>query len=137
MTVRKKILDPQPKADTIALSSQLQKVREALTQLPPDDEGANEMETATDTTTAPKTPRKVTKKPAKKVAKKPAKAVTNGEAGTTLATIAKSLKMEPRKARRILRTADGVPDAGSRWTWTKAGDVAKVKSILEKATKDE
>jgi hypothetical protein len=86
---------------------------------------------------APKSagPRKVVKK---KAAAKKSTTKSNGagktEAGTTLATIAKGLKMEPRKARRILRGAEGVPEAGARWTWTKAADVAKVKSILEKAT---
>ena len=101
-------------------------------------------DTATDT--APSTgPRKVVKKAAKKAAKKSTvkkvtkKANGNGaDAGTSLATIAKSLKMPSRKARRILRGAEGVPEAtDTRWTWTKAADVAKVKKILTDATKDD
>lgn len=137
MAVRKKILDAQREGDKIPLSSHLQKVREAIKHLPStDQEGAIMEQAATETPAA--SPRKkstVKKKSAGKksaVAKKPA-----AEAGTTLAAIAKSMKMEPRKARRILRTTDGVPDVGSRWTWTKASDVAKVKSILTKATKED
>lgn len=136
MAVRKKILDPQREGDKIALSSHLQKVREAIKHLPSTEaKGEDTMTEATATDTA-KTPRKKSAV-TKKVVKKAAKPAAATEAGTTLATIAKGLKMEPRKARRILRTADGVPDVGSRWTWTKASDVAKVKSILEKATKDD
>lgn len=74
----------------------------------------------------------------KKAAKKPAKKTpvkTNGAGeGTSLAAICKTMKVEPRWARRVLRMAKGVPDASeSRWTWTKAADVAKVKSILKEA----
>lgn len=139
MTVRKKILDPKREGDKIALSSHLQQVREAIKHLPKGEATMMNESAATTTEETKAAPRKKTiakKKPAKKVVAK--KAAANGaDAGTTLATIAKSMKMEPRKARRILRTADGVPEAGSRWTWTRAADVAKVKSILTKATKDE
>jgi hypothetical protein len=83
-----------------------------------------------------KAPKKVVKKaPTKKVAKvvkkpaaeKPAKkTASNGE--TTLADICKGLKMEPRTARRILRTNE-VKNPG-RWAWTTASDIVKIKKVL-------
>ena len=74
--------------------------------------------------------KKVTKKAAPKAAAK----ANGADEGTTLAMICKKVKgMEPRRARRILRGAEGVPDAGARWTWTKAADVAKVTKILTDA----
>lgn len=144
MVVRKKILEAGEDGDKVAMSSRLKRVREAIRQLP-EDEGANMQNEDTKSETggeSTSTVKKVTKKaPAKKAVKKaskktPAKTTNGADAGTTLATICKPMKLEPRRARRILRTADGVPEAGARWTWTKAADVAKVKSILTAATKE-
>lgn len=142
MVVRKKILDSKSTPDKIQLSPHLERVRGAIRQLP--QEEGDVMENEPSTTTEPgekSTPKKVKKSVKKTAAKKtPAKKTTakspNGaDKGTTLAEICKPLKMEPRKARRILRNAGNkVPDAGARWTWAAAGDVAKVKKILEDAT---
>lgn len=71
------------------------------------------------------------------MAKKSAKTTNgNGKAtekasnATTLAAICKSIKMEPRAARRKLRNSD-ISVEGGRWEWTKASDVAKVKKVLQ------
>jgi hypothetical protein len=131
MTVKKKVSRGSENPGRIELSSHLARVREAIRQLP--EESVMENTEANSETAAAST---VKKKPTvKKVAKKPAaKPQSNGADGTTLAMICKKVKgMEPRRARRILRDADGVPDAGARWTWTKAADVAKVEKILRNA----
>lgn len=54
---------------------------------------------------------------------------------TTINQIAKSVKLSPKNARRILRKAKDVPPvvAATRWTWETPAEVAKVKSILKAA----
>ena len=48
-----------------------------------------------------------------------------------LADICKSIKMEPRAARRILRGSD-IKVPGQRWTWKKGSpDIAKVTKLLK------
>lgn len=127
MTVRKvEKKDPRTSVarDTIQSSPELQAVREMIKTLPTDE--GEDMETAKNGEAKSKGPRK-TKSGVKKVTK----AAAATEKGTSLASICKSLKMEPRTARRILRNADGVPATGDRWLWTKDSDVAKVKKILQ------
>lgn len=92
--------------------------------------------TTEDTKPTP-TKKTVKKKPAaKKVAKKKPAANGNGADHVTLAEIAKSVKMEPRRARRILRNSDvkSIEVDGQRWTWKKGSPAAaKVKEILQAA----
>ena len=53
----------------------------------------------------------------------------------TLAEICKTLKIEPRAARRILRKSDIQVD-GARWVWTKGSAAAKaVTNLLKERTK--
>lgn len=152
MIVRKKILDTNKSGDILNLSPHLNRVREAIRQLSQDDEGVN-METpaaaAIDSSTSPessatepkKTVKKVTKKAVKKTAKKaaPKKPVAVPKKssskpaidGTPLVAICQRLKMEPRRARRILRTAK-VKNPG-RWTWTTVPEVAKIEKMLKEA----
>ncbi len=111
--------------DTIHASPELQSIREMIKSLPTDEgEDMSKAETTEET----KGPRKV--KPGVRK-KNTTSAAATTEKGTTLAAICKSLKIEPRTARRKLRNADGVPAVGDRWTWTKASDVEKVKKILQ------
>lgn len=52
---------------------------------------------------------------------------------TTLNQIAKSLKVNAKTARRKLRTSANVPalENNTRWAWSKASDIAKVKQIIK------
>lgn len=139
MVVRKKIRSEAESGDTVDLASRLKRVREGISQLPEEEtmttEGSNTEASNTPKSTGPR--KKIPAKSAKKATSPKANgAAKKAEGGTTLATIAKKLKMEPRKARRILRNADGVPEAGARWTWTKDAEVAKVEKILRDATSE-
>jgi hypothetical protein len=132
MTVKKlekKVLRLTPENGTMATSPELQQIREMIATLPPDT--GEDMEAAANEAST-KGPRKVTKK--KATAKSKVQRVVKNaskDEGTTLSQICKSMKLEPRTARRKLRNADGVPEAGARWTWTKAADIEKVKKILQ------
>lgn len=54
---------------------------------------------------------------------------------TSINQIAKSLKINAKNARRILRKAKNVPAvvASTRWTWETPSEVAQVKKILKAA----
>ena len=89
---------------------------------------------ATETTKAVK---KVTKK--KTGAKKVVKTAAPASNQVTLSEIAKSVKMEPRRARRILRGCDlkAIEVDGARWTWTKGSNAhKKVVEVLKTADSD-
>ena len=66
--------------------------------------------------------------------KQPAKKPTASEqpaSEVALADICKSIKMEPRIARRILRGSD-IKVAGHRWAWKKGSpEIAKVTKLLK------
>lgn len=122
--IEKKISRVSGGSGMIQTSPELQTIREMIKTLPSDE--GEDMTKATEGEET-KGPKKVKSG----VKKKTTAAAATTEKGTTLAAICKSLKMEPRTARRKLRNADGVPEVGDRWTWTKASDVEKVKKILQ------
>lgn len=151
MAVKKKVSSSKSHDGILELSPELLTIREMISTLPPEGEDMNQTTEAS----APESPKaeatskvkKVTKKPAAKKtapakktsmkkkaapAKKTAPVAKKAAANeTTLSEICKSIKMEPRKARRILRTAD-VKNPG-RWAWAAAADVAKIKKVLAEA----
>lgn len=145
MAVRKKSpQDPQTpeNGDRIDLTRHLKRVREAIGKLPTDDQEhdmTNETTTATEAgekSTKAATKKSPKKKPAKKVEKKAAAAKFDH---ITLAEICKGLKMEPRRARRILRGADlkAIEVDGQRWTWKKGSNAHdKVVEVLKAADSD-
>lgn len=67
--------------------------------------------------------------------KKSAAKTPAAENAITLATICKDLKMEPRKARRILRTAK-VKNPG-RWAWATKAEASKIEKLLKDADSGE
>lgn len=130
MAVKKKTLQQTSSSDSMSLSRELLRVREAITHLPTDEGAAmNEATTSTENST---TESSKTKKKPKKVAKK-AVSTSNGKDQITLAEVCKSMKIEPRTARRILRNAE-VKNPG-RWSWPKGHVPAAVKKALS-ASKD-
>lgn len=136
MAVRKKIPQdqkPEETRDTISLARHLTKVREAIQKLPTDEQE----QTMTTENQATETTKAATKKaPKKKVAAKAEKKAAKDDNTITLSEIAKSVKMEPRRARRILRNSDvkSIEVEGQRWTWKKGSPAAaKVAEILKAA----
>lgn len=139
MVVKKKVQPTSVNRDKIDLSSKLETVKRALSNLP-DEEGAVMNETVSNAATdqlasavakkssAKKAP--VKKAAAKKAPAKKAPAKKSPTDGVTLAQICKELKLEPHIARRRLRTAK-LKNPG-RWSWPKGdSEINKVKTVLK------
>jgi hypothetical protein len=126
MTVKKKVVLSTANCDSIDLTQSLTRVREAISQLPT-EEGVvmNENTSAAATESAA---------PVKKAVKKVTKKKTAPAASIKLADICRSLKIEPRIARRVLR-AEKVKNPG-RWTWLKGSSEATKVTTLLKASKN-
>lgn len=139
MAVRKKTLQVSQGSDKMISPQVLERVKKAISNLP--DEGADmsteEKESNNEATEKPAAKKKVAKKsPAatkKKVVKAASKkAVDSNDNLITLAELCKSIKMEPRTARQVLRKAE-LSVEGGRWAWKKgSGDVKKVETLLKK-----
>jgi hypothetical protein len=53
----------------------------------------------------------------------------------TLADVCKELKMEPRNARKKLRTAENINVDGQRWSWPAgSAELTKVRKLLAPAS---
>lgn len=144
MTVRKKSSTVETNSDKMNLSPELERVRGAIQQLPTEDLTMN-TETAAASTTASAAPAGSTVKkkaaPAAKkkvVAKKKTtvkkKVAAKPEADMIkLADIAKTLRMEPTTARRVLRNAE-LERGDGQWAWKKGSPShEKVLKILRES----
>lgn len=140
--VRKKILEVTGGGDSMNLARHLTRVREAIQTLPTEEHEMQNENAATEPANETKATTRKAKKTVKKVAKKKTGAVKKAAPASdqiTLSAIAKSLKMEPRKARRILRGSElkSIEVDGARWTWKKGSNAHEaVVKVLKAADAD-
>lgn len=147
MTVRKKVSTTNTNSDKMNLSPELERVRREILQLPTEEIAMNPEAaaapaaaaggtTAAGSTVKKKATTSVKKKaPAKKTSsvkkKTPTKKVDADM--VKLADIAKTLRMEPTTARRVLRAAE-IERGDGQWAWKKGSPShEKVLRILRES----
>lgn len=133
--LEKKVVRPSDERDIVASSPELMKIRAMIKTLPTDEgDTVSEKDEGAEVSTKKKIKKPTKVKKVKKVSK-PAKAAKKVKAaasdGTPLSSICKTLKMEPRTARRILRNA-GVKNTDGRWNFNASG-AEKARKVLSEA----
>lgn len=135
MVVRKKASVDHTTCDSMDLSPELIRVRQAITHLPTDEGAKMETTTGSEASTTKKTPRKAPAKKAKGSTKKAAAEAAKANT-VSLPEICKPLKLDPRAGRRHLRNAK-LKNPG-RWSWPKgSAELKKAEATLKAAITDD